>query len=345
MSAPQTPPMRRLWPFAVAGIGLCAVVFAGAAWLHFRAQLEPADPDGVPAVFVIEPGDSVASVARQLEARNLIRAARAFRWLTRLEGSEQSLHVGQYEVSPADGAREILRTFVEGRVMTHALVVPEGFTAAEIADRLAEQDLCDRDAFLALVRDPASAARFGVEGPTLEGYLFPETYRFPQGLEPEVVVRTMVDEFLAAWADLGPEARSQGRSMLEVVTLASIVEKETGAAEERPRIASVFLNRLGRGMRLESDPTTIYGIPDFDGNLRRVHLEDDANPYNTYRIQGLTPTPIANPGADALRAVLWPEDTEYLFFVSRNDGTHAFARNFGEHNRNVDRFQRRRSQR
>jgi len=333
------------WPLVAAAAGLSAFALAGAGWLHFRAQLEPAASGGATAIFTIEPGASVASVARELEGRNLIRDARAFRLLARLEQSEGSLHVGQYEVSPASGAPEILRTFVEGRVMTHALVVPEGFTAAEIAARLDDQDLCDGEAFLALVRDPASGERFGVEGPTLEGYLFPETYHFPRGLEPEAVVRTMVDEFLAAWTEFALEARNQRRSMHEVVTLASIVEKETGVAEERPRIASVFLNRLGRGMRLESDPTTIYGIPDFDGNLRRVHLEDDANPYNTYRVQGLTPTPIANPGADALRAVLWPEDTEYLFFVSRNDGTHAFARNYTEHNRNVDRFQRRRSQR
>lgn len=332
----------RIALLAAAGATLCALVLAGASWVRFRAQLEPAQPAGAPAVVVIEPGDSVASVADRLAERDLIRDARAFRWLARLEGSAGSLHVGEYEVSPRDSAAEILEAFVTGRVMRHAVVVPEGLSAAEIATRLAERELCPRDAFLALVADPVSAERFGVEGPTLEGYLFPETYQFPRGLEPEAVVETMVNQFLATWEELAPRAREQGRSMRDVVTLASIVEKETGAAEERPRIASVFLNRLARGMRLESDPTTIYGISDFDGNLRRVHLEDDANPYNTYRIEGLTPTPIGNPGADALRAVLWPEDTDFLFFVSRGDGTHAFARNYAEHDRNVDRFQRRR---
>ena len=133
--------------------------------------------------------------------------------------------------------------------------------------------------------------------------------------------------------------------MRDVVILASIVEKETGVASERPQIAAVFRNRLARGMRLESDPTTIYGIPDFDGNLRRRDLEDGSNPYNTYKIPALPPGPIASPGADALRAVLQPADVPFLFFVSRNDGTHVFARTYAEHERNVDRFQRRRRRR
>ena len=334
-------PVRRKITWLAAAVAAALAAGVAGAWLLFRAELRAADPGGEPAVFEIERGDSVAAVARALEARGLIRSPWAFRWLARVAGSERSLQAGQYEVSPAQDARSILETFVDGRVLTHPLVVPEGWVAAEIAARLSEQGLSDGAAFLAVVRDPESAARFGVEGPTLEGYLFPETYRFPLGVEPEAVARAMVGQFLAAWEELAPEAQAQERSMREVVTLASIVEKETGAAEERARIASVFLNRLGRGMRLESDPTTIYGIPDFDGNLRRVHLEDETNPYNTYRIRGLTPTPIANPGADALRAVLWPEDTDYLFFVSRNDGTHAFARNYAEHNRNVTRFQRR----
>jgi len=130
--------------------------------------------------------------------------------------------------------------------------------------------------------------------------------------------------------------------MRETVTLASIVEKETGAAPERPLVASVFWNRLRRGMRLESDPTTIYGIPGFDGNLTRAHLEDETNRWNTYRIDGLPPSPIANPGTASLAAVVAPAESDYLFFVARGDGTHVFARSFGEHVANVNRYQRRR---
>ena len=191
-------------------------------------------------------------------------------------------------------------------------------------------------------RDPAAAAGYDVEGQSLEGYLFPETYRLARGLSAREVVTTLVHQFHEAWEEIAPQAEANGMSMREIVILASIIEKETGTAEERPRIASVFLNRLRRGMRLESDPTVIYGIPDFDGNLRRRDLENRGNPYNTYRIRGLPPGPIANPGADALRAVLHPEDTDYLYFVSRNDGTHWFSTTYSEHVNAVNRYQKRR---
>jgi UPF0755 protein len=155
----------------------------------------------------------------------------------------------------------------------------------------------------------------------------------------------MVREFVGVYHDLPAHSSEPTLSMLELVTLASIVEKETGAAVERPLIAGVFLNRMKLGMRLETDPTVIYGIENFDGNLRRVHLEDRGNLYNTYRIRGLPPGPIASPGREALRAVRQPADSAYLYFVSRNDGTHVFSKTYAEHERAVDRFQRRRRRR
>ena len=224
-------------------------------------------------------------------------------------------------------------------------MIPEGLRAAEIADRLDAAGLADRETFLAVVFDPDSPARMGVEGGSLEGYLFPDTYRFARGLPPEEIARSMVGEFLRVYRGLEPATNGMALSMLEEVTLASIVEKETGVAKERPLIASVFLNRLKRGMRLETDPTVIYGIEEFDGNLRRVHLQDESNPYNTYKIRGLPPGPIANPGRDALRAVRHPARSAYLYFVSRNDGTHVFSKTYAEHEAAVDRFQRRRRRR
>jgi UPF0755 protein len=221
-------------------------------------------------------------------------------------------------------------------------VLPEGLTAAEIAVRLEAATLVRANEFLAVTRDPAVAREFEVEGTGLEGYLFPETYRMPHGLSAKRVARVLVDQFRAQWAPLEADAKARGLGLQQVVTLASIVEKETGAAEERPLVASVFWNRLGRGMRLESDPTTIYGIPDFDGNLRRAHLEDETNPWNTYRIVGLPPTPIANPGAASLAAVVRPAASEYLYFVAKGDGTHIFSRSYAEHLVNVTRYQRRR---
>ena len=155
----------------------------------------------------------------------------------------------------------------------------------------------------------------------------------------------MVSEFLRVYHDLVPDPSSSNLTMREHTTLASIVEKETGAAHERPLIAAVFLNRIKRGMRLETDPTVIYGIKNFDGNIKRIHLLDGSNPYNTYKIKGLPPGPIASAGRDALRAILEPADTPYIFFVSRNDGTHIFAETYREHAANVDEFQRKRRRR
>ena len=236
----------------------------------------------------------------------------------------------------------MLAALAEGRVRTHELRIPEGLTAVEIAGRVEAAGLAPAADFLDHVRDPAFVTELGVEGRSLEGYLFPETYQLARGLGARAIARTLVEEFLSVWEGIAPLAEAQGRSMAEVVTLASIVEKETSAPQERPLIAAVFLNRMRLGMRLETDPTVIYGIANFDGNLTRRHLNDASNPYNTYQIPGLPPGPIANPGEAALRSVVEPADTEYLFFVSRNDGTHVFSRTYREHVNAVNRFQRRR---
>ncbi len=325
-------------------VAVCAAL-AGVSALRLQADLDPADPAGRPQVVVVVPGTPFGRVAWELEERGIIRSARAFSWLARWRDDARKMHVGEYELSGAWSASRVLDALVKGEVRTYSVSIPEELRAAEIAARIAAAGLGNAEDFLAVVANPASATRHGVEGHTLEGYLFPETYHWPGGLGAEEIVETLVSQFHRVWGDLEGEAARQGRSMREVVTLASIIEKETGAAEERPLIASVFLNRIARGMRLESDPTTIYGIADFDGNLRRVHLEDGDNPYNTYRISGLTPTPIANPGREALRAVLWPEESTFLYFVARGDGTHVFARTYAEHNANVDRYQRRRRRR
>lgn len=341
------PPSRRprwLWLRALGGLlllgGLASASLAGAVlW-----SLQPADPEAAPVRFDVPAGSTLRSVAEQLEAAGVIRSALAMRGLARFQGSAGRLHAGEYELSPAWSARRVLEQMVEGRVVTYPVTLPEGIAATEIAARLEQAGLVTAEDFLAVARDPDVAAAFGVEGATLEGYLFPDTYQLPRGLTPRQIAKLLVDEFHRYWRELEPAARARGMSMREVVTLASIVEKETGVADERPLVASVFHNRLHRGMRLESDPTTIYGIPDFDGNLRRVHLEDESNAWNTYRIAGLPPTPIASPGAASLRAVLEPAESDYLFFVSRNDGSHVFARSYREHVNNVNHYQRSRRQ-
>ena len=316
--------MRRLRLLALVLFAWALLVAGSGVWV--ARALSPVGGDDREIELVVERGATLKRVAGQLEAAGAIRHARAFELLARLRGVGGDLRAGEYAFTPSLGAGEVLDRIVQGEVRTHRVSIPEGLTAREIAGRLAEAELTDEARFLELVEQPETARELGVEGDTLEGYLFPETYQLARGLTPEEVVGTLVGEFREIWEEVGPKAAARGLGMAETVTLASIVEKETGVPEERPLIAAVFLNRLERGMRLETDPTVIYGIPDFDGNLRRVHLEDADNPYNTYVIPGLPPGPIANPGADALRAVVEPADSDYLFFVSRNDGSHVFSR-------------------
>jgi UPF0755 protein len=339
--------MRTIRKALIAG-SLLSVVVASGGWLWIQRSLAPVDEEEGRAplvVFEVESGDTLTRVANALEAEGLIRNAKVARWFAETEDLSSQIKVGEYEFSATQSTQEILETLARGRVRTHTVVIPEGQRASEIADRLEAAGLADREAFLEVVFDPEAPGRLGVEGPSLEGYLFPDTYRFARQLRPERIAEAMVEEFLRVYRALGPTTSERPLSMREFVTLASIVEKETGAAEERPLIAAVFLNRLKRGMRLETDPTVIYGIENFDGNLRRVHLNDDSNPYNTYRIRGLPPGPISNPGRGALQAVLEPADTPYLYFVSRNDGTHVFSKTYVEHKAAVDRFQRRRRRR
>lgn len=327
----------------IAALVVFALLGAATAALGLRWALQPALASAPHAIFDVNAGVGLGQVARELEARGLIRSAFALKLLARYHKLDGALQVGEYELSAALAPGEILTRIVEGRVVTYEVSIPEGLTAAQIAPRLEAAGLANAAEFAAFATDPASAGSLGVEGATLEGYLFPETYRLPRGLGVREVAKVLVDQFLEVWREIEPLAREQKLSMLEVVTLASIVEKETAAPQERPLIASVFRNRMKRGMRLETDPTVIYGIPDFDGNLRRSDLENAANPYNTYQISGLPPGPIANPGLDALRAVVDPAESDYLFFVSRNDGTHVFSKTYAEHVRAVDQYQRKRS--
>jgi peptidoglycan lytic transglycosylase G len=338
--APPAPARRRPWRVVrlllVSGLATAAAV-AGAVWW----ELAPVDPAAGEERFEVVSGDSLWKIAHELESAGVIRDARALVAIARWRHVDASVRAGEYALSPAWGTVRVLDHLISGQVITYEIVLPEGLTAAEIAARFEEAGLARADEVLAIARDPDAAAQLGVEGPGLEGYLFPETYRMPHGLPARHVVKTLVDQFLARWRPLEPEARARGLTMRQAVTLASIVEKETGLASERPLVASVFENRLARGMRLESDPTTIYGIPNFDGNLTRAHLADETNPWNTYRIAGLPPTPIANPGEASLRAVVEPAATDYLFFVAQGDGAHVFAKTFDEHVANVNRYQRR----
>ncbi len=329
-----------------AAFGIAGGLLAGAVAYHY-SLLEPvqANRDAQLQLFSVERGQGLGHVANRLEAAELIRDARAAALYGRIRGDQARLHAGEYELSPSWSVRTILDRITSGRVKTYEIVLPEGLRTSEIALRLEATGLANAAAFEEATRDAAFAESLDIPQGSLEGYLYPETYRLPRNQSARKIARVLVDQFNRVWTQIEPLARESTLSRHEIVTLASIVEKETAAPEERPLIAAVFLNRLRKGMRLETDPTVIYGIANFDGNLKRQHLEDRSNPYNTYRISGLPPGPIANPGIDSLRAVLEPAETNYLYFVSKNDGTHHFSSSYREHVNAVQRYQLRRRRR
>ncbi|MBW2129100.1 MAG: endolytic transglycosylase MltG [Deltaproteobacteria bacterium] len=327
--------------WAVLSFGL--VLFGGLLFLArmFLFIYRPADPVAPLERVLIREGATLSEVATELEHRKILRNRRLFLIWARAKGEGRRIKTGEYLLSASMPPSRILVKLTRGEVMTHAVTIPEGWTRYQIARLLAVKGLVDERHFLSLCNDPGLVKAYGLEGETLEGFLYPDTYHFSLGLPARKIIDVMVKRFLEVIQPLGEAIKRSSLTLREVVTLASIVEKETGRPEERPLIASVFLNRLKRGMRLESDPTVIYGLSHFDGNLTRKDLHRPT-PYNTYVIRGLPPGPIANPGLASIRAVLFPERTEYLYFVSKNDGTHHFSKTLREHNRAVSRYQKKR---
>ena len=326
------------------GIGLCFVLVMFLAFGFGYYAVTPKDRTGQPRIFLVRNGASLKEVAAELQDKGLISNKYLFILWGRILGYSKRIKAGEYQISPSMTPVRILATFAKGAILTHTVTVPEGYTMAQIARLLSEKGIVQEKDFLRVCRDPKIISKYGIEGATLEGYLYPDSYQFSRGLSPEKVVDVMVHRFWQMVTPYLPRAKEQGLSVKQMVTLASIVEKETGLAKERPLIASVFLNRLKRKMKLESDPTVIYGLPDFNGNLTRKDLAKKT-PYNTYVIRGLPPGPIANPGIDSIRAVLYPANTTYLYFVSKNDGSHYFSSTLKEHNRAVLLYQKHRPKR
>jgi UPF0755 protein len=283
---------------------------------------------------------SLAGIEKILVENGVIPPGRGFYYLARISRLSQRLQAGEYRFTPGQTPYQILRVLATGATVRRSATIPEGANIYQVADILAAGGWGDRELFLKLARDPEILARSGVQAKSLEGYLFPDTYQLLRGQDPKEIIGLMVARGNQVRQQLGDLHDNElGLSTHQVLTLASIVEKETGIPEERPLIARVFLNRLRLGMRLQTDPTVIYGLADFDGNLTRKHLETPTL-YNTYLIDGLPPGPIANPGRDAIAAVLHPASESYLYFVSKNDGTHYFSRDLAEHNRAVSKYQR-----
>jgi UPF0755 protein len=326
------------------GVGLVFLigVFLFVGFAYYLSN--PAEKGGDEQIFFVREGATLNVVADELELKGIIRGKRLFLLWARLMGYSRSIKAGEYRLSSTMPPLKILETLSKGIVITHPVTIPEGFTIKQIGELLEEKGLVKNEEFLAITGDPDVAKRYGISGQSLEGYLYPDTYQFDRGLSPMSIVEVMIKHFWEVTGPLREKIEQSGMTIEEVITLASIVEKETGRAEERPIIASVFLNRLKKGMRLETDPTVIYGIKDFSGNLKKKHLTQ-RTPYNTYVIRGLPPGPIANPGKEAIEAVLFPAKTAYLYFVSKNDGTHHFSKTLTDHNKAVQKYQKKRRSR
>jgi UPF0755 protein len=329
----------------ILGCLLVVVVALGvAAYQAIRWAEGPAIPteERPPSkVVVIPDGSTFQQVAELLASEQLIKSSSVFVLFGKSQSADRKVHAGEYELNPGMTPAEILAKLLNGQVLLHPLTIPEGLTITQIADVAAEQGLTDRAEFLRLAKDQEFIASLGIKAETLEGYLYPNTYKFPRPIKSREVLVAMVEQLKQ---EIGPDllARMQELKMTmhEVLTLASVVEKETGSGSERPEISAVFHNRLKKHIPLQSDPTVIYGLPAFDGNLHKKDLSSPS-PYNTYRVQGLPPGPIANPGIQAIRATLYPSDSRSLYFVSRNDGTHQFSATLVEHNKAVEKYQKR----
>ena len=292
-----------------------------------------------PAEIRVEQGDSLAAVVRKLRDRQLIANGFLFSLWARLNGVEKKIHQGLYRFDTPTPPREILDRLITGRGVFQTVTIPEGLTVREVAELLDKMQIADKDKFIAAAGDSNVLATLGLKEKGLEGYLFPSTYHFTPSTPEKDIIVAMTEQFRKV--SLPVLAQRDGASSLtphEILTLASIIEKETGIEAERPVVSAVFHNRLKRQMPLQSDPTVIYGIKDFNGNLTRKNLQDPT-PYNTYRITALPPGPICNPGLSSIRAALQPAQVPYLYFVSKNDGTHSFSETIEAHNQAVKIYQ------
>lgn len=289
---------------------------------------------------------SNSAIGQRLEESGVVRSRVAFDALCRWK-SPAILQAGEYFFDRPATPMEVFRKLAAGRVFVHVVTVPEGKTMNEIAELMEREGITSRKAFLAAASDASPVRDLAPKARNLEGFLFPATYQFPRRVTPERIVEAMVKRFREVWGRMQKEqGAADGRSVAAMVTLASLVEKETRVAEERPLVAGVFHNRLKRGMALQCDPTVIYALElanKHDGSLSGEDLQFKS-PYNTYRNAGLPPGPIANPGEASLRAALHPSGGDYLYFVSDAQGGHVFSRTLEEHNGNVARYRRMQTQ-
>jgi peptidoglycan lytic transglycosylase G len=330
------------WTFLV----VIVVVLGAGAWIYTSVE-RPYKGYEAPEQFVeIPAGSGTATMARRLADAGVVRSAQVFRAAVWLRGSSRRLQAGEYRFDQPMTAAEVVDKISRGDVYVRAVTFREGLTIREMASVFESAGYGRAAEFMEAARKAELIREMDPDARDLEGYLFPDTYTLPRRTTADQLVERMVTRFEKVMTpELRNKAVERGFTVRQVVTLASLVEKETAKPEERPVVAGVYSNRMRIGMGLQCDPTVIYALMlagRYDGNIRKGDLQIDS-PYNTYRYAGLPPGPIAAPGEASLRAAVEPADVPYLYFVSRNDGSHVFSTTLDEHNRNVNNFQKRRS--
>ena len=327
-------PTRRSITLAATAVGLVLVLAAACG-----------EPD-VEERFVVPDGAGLNAIADTLASHRIIKWPKLFRLYVRMKGADGEIKAGTYELRRSAGWSEVLNALVAGNVATVAVTIPEGWTITQIAERVAPLVEVPAESVAARLLDPALSDSLGAPGPNLEGYLYPETYRFAQGISVETVAAELTARYRAVWtAERRAALDSLGWSETELLTLASIIQAEARWEDEMPLISAVFHNRLRRRMRLQADPTVQYALETRQSRLLFTHIDSVAdNPYNTYTHSGLPPGPIGSPGSPAIDAALHPADVPYLYFVARDDGRHEFSQTLRQHNRSIEEIRRQRRQ-
>ena len=330
--------VKKVFILCILGVVLVAGI---SAWYTHHFLVTPGPALQQPSVVFVPKGVSLRTISQVLAEQGLVTNGTLFSWWARYTGADRKIKTGEYEFTEALSPVELLQRLLAGQGLRVLVTIPEGLTFRQIVTLLTEKGLGSPESFLCLNTDPVFLEKWGLPAQGMEGYLFPDTYYFSCFALAEEILGHMLTRFYAIFKpEMYRQAEALNFSVHEVVTLASLIEKETGAAHERPLVSAVFHNRLKQGIPLQCDPTVIYGIEDFDGNLTRQHLHT-LTPYNTYMIRGLPPGPIANPGLKSLLASLQPAKEDYLYFVAKGGGAHQFSSDIASHNRAVQQYQKR----
>jgi UPF0755 protein len=319
--------------------GLLVLIWIMISLFYYQGT-RPASQDSRSITFEVQPGMTLKQVALELFNQRLIHSPSAFQAIAYIQDKEKQIMAGEFSLSPSMLPTEIILRLTSGETILYSLTIPEGYRITEIASLLETQGLANSEVFILQTQDKNLIKSMDIPTDSLEGYLFPETYYLSKLTPENKIVQKMVNTFKekVLKPQLLKSTKESPLSLHEIITLASLIEKETGLDSERKLISSVFHNRLRKNMRLQTDPTVIYAIEKFDGNIRKRDLRIDS-PYNTYRYKGLPPGPISSPGIKSIEAAISPIKSKHLYFVSRQDGSHHFSNTLVEHNRAVKKYQ------